>query len=180
MGNQLRAKFRHTHVVPHHNHHASPLHGRHRHCCSSLPRPDSIIALSILAPVPHLRQPTSSTAPTQQHIPPTHCATRQHTSPSTTSEGDTITIATTIHLVTCSRVRNIVSIKPYASPTINHSLIISEGGANDHNQHSKTHHLGTLCHRRHSSYRHLQNRHNKPRPTWPTWPPRHHRSKERR
>jgi hypothetical protein len=45
----------------------------------------------------------------------------------------TITIVTTIHLVTCSRVRTIVSIKPYTSPTLHHPLIISEGGANDHN-----------------------------------------------
>jgi hypothetical protein len=39
--------------VSHPGRHATPLHNRHHHCCSSRYRPCNLITLSILAPAPH-------------------------------------------------------------------------------------------------------------------------------
>jgi hypothetical protein len=71
--------------------------------------------MTLLVPVPHLRQPETPTTPTQQHLPLTHFATRHHTSPNTTSDGDTITIVTTIYLFPHSIIRHLSSTTPYTS-----------------------------------------------------------------
>jgi hypothetical protein len=179
MGNQLRKNCQHTGVVPHHGHHATPLHGRHCHCCSSRPRPSIIIALSIFAPAPHFLQSKISTTPTQQHLPPRHFTTQQPNNLPTPAPLPRVIPSPTppqfTSLAAPESAKDHIHQSLHKS-RIQHPLIIYEGGANDHSRNSKTHHLGTLRYRRHSSYRHLPNHHNKPRPTSPL---RHHRSEER-
>jgi hypothetical protein len=86
--------------------------------------PNSCYHRPLLTPAPHLRQPASPNTPTQQHLPTTHIATRQHTIPRTTPDGTTITFATIHHLSG----NTLYTTKPNHYPRI-----ISEGGTNHQN-----------------------------------------------
>jgi hypothetical protein len=84
----------------------------------------SLLSPPLLAPAFHLRQPAAPTTPTQQHLPPTHIATQQHTHPTATPDDKTITFTTTRFLFPRSSINHLSLSTPFTKQPNHHPRII--------------------------------------------------------